>query len=148
MTALSLWTGGRVSRGRRAAGRQMVGLALFCATVLIPACASRVASDGEPEGEGGGGDANVTIVVNNNLSPPTDASVWIVPQGTRQTLLGSVAPGQRTSLRYVHRRGITHYRLRARPTGGREIVSNQFSLQPGDEVRWELSANVAIVVGD
>jgi len=105
-------------------------------------CASRAGSAGEEQE----GTSEVTVVVNNDLMPSSAVSIWIIPQSSRQILIGSVGPGQRAELEFRPQRSVIGYRLRARASGGKEVISNNFSVYDGARVHWELRTNVAIVV--
>jgi hypothetical protein len=125
-----------------------VRTSLFVSSILLAAaCASSrngtdLAAD-EAEAAPGG---DVTVVVDNDLLPTSSVSVWMVLESGRQVLLGSVGPGHRDELEYSFPAGVATFRLRARPIGGREIISNGFSLYDGARVHWALRANVAVVV--
>ena len=118
-------------------------LVLTALVLLSTACAAR-GRDGEQPAER----EPVVIVVNNDLLPSSAVSVWIVPESSGQVLLGSVGPGQREVMEYRPRTNVFTYRLRARLTGGRDVVSNPFSLQGAARVQWDLQSNLAVVVED
>ena len=115
--------------------------------LLASACAST--PDGRDTSEDEAGEsqpAHATITVDNDLLPSSSVSVWVLRESGRQVLLGSVGPVQRRDLRYEVPSGVVNFRLRARPIGGEDIVSNSFALYNNARVHWALRANVAVVV--
>lgn len=118
-------------------------LALLLMPLLLTSlsCASRGELEDRDTESG-----TVIVVVDNDLQPSSAVSVWLLPESTRQVLLGSVGPGQRVELEYRLGQPVNNYRLRARPIGGDDIVSNSFSLYGGARVHWGLRSNVAVVV--
>lgn len=109
--------------------------------LLLAACATG-------GGRSGAAREPVIIVVNNDLLPSSAVSVWMVPESSGPVLIGSVGPGQVDELSYRPRTNVFNYRLRARLTGNREIISNTFSLAGAARVRWDLQANLAVVAED
>src|SRR5690606_5895734 len=123
---------------RAAAGILVMLLASACASTPDGRDTSDEAGEARP--------AQATIMVDNDLLPSSSVSVWILWESGRQVLLGSVGPGQRRDLRYEFPSGVVNFRLRARPIGGEDIVSNDFALYNNARVHWALRANVAVVV--
>lgn len=134
-TAAERWT-------RRVLACLFVGSMLLAAACASVRNGTDLAAD-EVEAEPGG---DITVIVDNDLLPTSSVSVWMVLESGRQVLLGSVGPGHRDAIEYSFPAGVATFRLRARPIGGREIVSNGFSLYDGARVHWALRANVAVVV--
>lgn len=87
----------------------------------------------------------IDVVVDNNLVPSTQVTVWAIPETGTQIRLGNVAPGQQGTLRYTPRTNALSYRLRAQTTAGRDIFSNPINLVGANQVSWNLQTNIAIV---
>ena len=105
--------------------------------LLILALLVGCATGGGPKG---GGEGEVLVRVENNLTPSTSLTVWAVrlPSGNRQ-LLGTVPPRRTVTLDFDPPSG-GQYRLVARPTTGSEIVSNPVNLTGAAQLRWDLTA--------
>ena len=115
------------------------------AIVLMLAAGACASTRGQMNGTGNepGG---VSVEVENTGTPSADITVYMVSSGGGRYLLGSVPPNRTVTLRY---RGSTvggQYRLLARPTGGRELVSTPFLLNENARIRWNLQSNIAVPV--
>jgi hypothetical protein len=110
-------------------------LALLLSTALASACAT--ATQGEASAEGG-----AQIRVQNNLIPPTSLTVYAVGETGTRRLLGSVNPNSTQTLRFETSAG-GQYRILARTTAGREILSNPVTVRSGEGIRWDVQANIA-----
>lgn len=99
------------------------------------------ASGGDRRGTAGEASEGLQIEVRNNLRPPTEMTVLIREEGSAGTTLGTVpATSSRTftfSAVYLGAR----YRLVARTSGGREIVSDTIHAEPGETMTWILGTN-------
>jgi hypothetical protein len=115
--------------------RFAAALALLLSTALAGACATF--------GQGGAPtESQVTVRVENNLIPPTSLTIYaITDRGTRR-LLGSVNPSDTQTLHFEAGPG-GQYRILARTTGGREILSNPVNVSGGEGIRWDVQANIA-----
>jgi len=104
--------------------------------LLAGACAPNgIDTDVDPEAE-------AAIQVNNDLTPSTVVTVWIIPDVGSRQMLGTVTPGDRETLRFDAGTATREYRLRARTTAGAEIISTPFSLAAGRAVQWNLNSNM------
>lgn len=115
------------------------------ALVLVLAAGACAGTRGQPNGTGNA-PGGITVQVENNTTPSSDITVYMLSSGGGRQLLGSVRPNDTATLRY---RGIPaggQYRLVARPTGGREIASNTFLLNEGATIRWNLQSNIAVAI--
>lgn len=123
--------------------RALRSLPAIALLLLAAACATT--SGGDTGAEGGANAINV--VVENTGTPAADITVYVLTQTGGRQLLGSVPPGQTATLRYTGSTLGGQYRLMARPTGGREIISNTFSFgAPGSSIRWNIYSNVAVPI--
>lgn len=82
-----------------------------------------------------------TVVVENNLAPPAQVTVYAVSSIGSQERVGIVAPGTTRSLRFSAGVGSGQIRLIARADGGQQVTSQPIPLQGGQTVRWSLFAN-------
>jgi len=122
------------------APRALLALVLL---LVAAACASGRGGNADT----GGDAAGISVLVDNSGAPASDITVYVLSSTGSRQLIGSVPPGQTATLRY---RGSTlggQFRLLARPTGGREIISNTFSFgRPGSTIRWNVYSNVAVPI--
>ena len=120
--------------------RALRSLLAFALVLLANACATTSRND---EGEGGA----ISIIVENTGTPSSDLTVYVVSPGGGRQIVGSVPPGRTATLRYNGSIAGGTHRLLARPTGGRDIVSNTFTFGgPGSSVRWNILSNIAVPV--
>jgi hypothetical protein len=83
----------------------------------------------------------ITIVVQNNVMPPTAITVYIIEEGGTSTRLGQVS-GASTE-RFTPRIPPTgRARLYARSSDGGERTSNFVSLRPSQTLEWDLFTNI------
>ena len=116
-------------------------LALVLA-LAVAACSTTSGGRGAARADGAG----VAIQVENDNTPSSDLTVYIVsPSGGRQ-ILGSVPPNRTVTLNYDGPQVGGQFRLLARPNGGRDIVSNPFALGGVSRIRWSLQSNIAVPV--
>ncbi|MGH7572202.1 MAG: hypothetical protein ACREMK_10205 [Gemmatimonadota bacterium] len=114
-------------------------LCLPVACVILAACATGSASDGQEEGPAA--EQEVVIRVENDLLPRQEVTVRLFrPDGTRE-ILGSVGPGQTRSFRIRETSYAGSFALVAENSSGQELVSRPFSIFPNDTVDWELRLN-------
>jgi hypothetical protein len=88
----------------------------------------------------------VSIQVENDNTPSSDLTVYLVNQSGNRQILGSVPPNRTVTLNYDGPLSGGQFRLLARPNGGRDIVSNPFALGGVARVRWSLRSNIAVPV--
>lgn len=86
----------------------------------------------------------VTITIVNNLTVPTDLSVYAVTTGGAMTILGTASPGDSTRFQMTPRAFSEPYRLLARTPMGRRLWSDQYTVGDADtgEIRWQLIPNI------
>lgn len=106
----------------------LLAFAAACATGGAP-------GDSEPR-------ETASVEVINEIQPPTSVSVYLAGEVGGRSLLGSVDPMSRETLRIRSLRPGASYRLEARTGGGRSIESGLFTLGTGETVTWDLGANV------
>ena len=117
-------------------------LLAFALVLLAGACATTSGRGGEA-----GSSEAVQVEVENTVTPALDLTVYLVSEAGTRRLLGSVPPGRTVTLTFNGFAGSGLYRLLARPTGGREVLSNTFSFTgPGSTIRWNLISNIASTV--
>jgi hypothetical protein len=117
---------------------------MFVLALTAGGCATGAARGGAMEGERGGG--GLVVEVDNTLVPTTELTVYLVSESGSRALVGSAPPNRSTTLRVRNPSVGGEYRLLARFATGRQLLSNPFLLSEGDAVRWNLPANVAVVV--
>jgi len=108
-------------------------LAMAVAVPLLGACVSA--------GSRAGSQDLTTVVVENNLSPPTQVTVYAVSTTGSPIRVGVVPPGATRPLRFPSGVGSGQVRLIARGDGGREVAAQPIPLEGGERVRWSLFAN-------
>jgi len=87
------------------------------------------------------GPQRMLVRVQNNLQPPKAISVYIHPAQGGRTLLGSVSPSSTDTFEYEPEGVSSAYRLTARTSAGRSLVSNQFEMTGRDGAEWSLWEN-------
>ncbi len=118
-------------------------LLAFLLMLAAGACAGTRGGQGTGEGDERSG---VSIEVENTSTPSSDITVYLVSSGGGRSLLGSVPPNRTVTLTYRGNTAGGQYRLLARPTGGREIVSTPFLLGGTRAIRWNLQSNIAVPI--
>ena len=116
-------------------------LALVLA-LAVAACSTTSGGQSGARGERPG----VSIQVENDNTPSSDLTVYMVSSGGSRQIIGTVPPNRTVTLRYDGPIVGGQFRLLARPNGGRDIVSNPFSLGGVTRVRWSLQSNIAVPV--
>ena len=108
----------------------------FMATALVLVSAGGCATGGSGRGLG-----SPTLVVDNDVTPPTAVTVYVVDEFDNRRLLGNVSPLEQRGLS-VTPNSTGQYQLMARTTAGFEVVSRRFTLLAGETAEWRLSTNV------
>lgn len=127
-------------RARRSGAlrRSIVGAAVaLMATTAIGACASGHSH------KGGGGGQQIIVHLTNNLTPPSDVTVYAVSQDGIRRLLGDVPPNKDRALKVPNEifPG-TSFRIVAERTGGRPVVSQPITANSGGQIiDWDLQTN-------
>ncbi|MGH7470169.1 MAG: hypothetical protein ACRENP_19660 [Longimicrobiales bacterium] len=101
------------------------------ALLLVAACAT--ASPGST--------STVDIVIENNLIPPGTVTIYLVPRGGIERLLGTVTSSGRRSLQYRGLPPVGEHRLFARTISGQTISSNTFVMDGVLALEWSLASN-------
>jgi hypothetical protein len=96
-------------------------------------------------GMGAAGEGSVAVEVENNLIPPTSLSVYAVPETGARRLIGVVDPSETRTLRFDPVGAAREYRFAAETTSGADIVSNPLVIGANDAVRWDVTANLAVI---
>jgi len=120
---------------RRSLG--VLGLAAFAA------CASGGGGGAEPQAAAGEG---VTIVVNNDLVPPDNLTIYINPEQGSRRRLGVVAPNGTGTFSYSPGVTASDHRIVAERAGGGSNSSNPFVLTGVTRVTWSVSGPVVNIV--
>ena len=79
--------------------------------------------------------------MNNDVTPPTAVTVYVVDEFDNRRLLGNVSPLEQRGFS-VTPNSTGQYQLMARTTAGSEVVSRRFTLLAGETAEWRLSTNV------
>ncbi|HEV7586961.1 MAG TPA: hypothetical protein VGO40_02430 [Longimicrobium sp.] len=90
----------------------------------------------------------VEVEVNNDLPLRTPLTIYVLSDVGNRQLLGSVAPGSTSRLRFRAAAITGNYRFVARvasQTQGDYLVSNPVALTGGETVSWEIRNNVLLV---
>lgn len=86
----------------------------------------------------------ITITVDNNLSLPSDLTVYSVSLAGGAQILGSARPAGTTSFQMTPRSFSEPYRLLARDAMGRRIWSEEYTVNGPEtgEIVWTLVPNI------
>lgn len=126
--------------------RAKLALAPIAALLIAAACSSGgTLSNGPTVGTPEPAADQVTVLVNNDLIPPTTLSVWAAPERGARQLLGNATPSSTVTLAFVPTVASSSYRLVARTTAGHDIQSNPVVLAAGDSAVWSVQANTVTV---
>jgi hypothetical protein len=113
-----------------------MGRRRFMVAALILVTAGGCATGGSRAGQG-----RPTIVVDNDVTPPTAVTVYVVDEFDNRRLLGNLNPLELQAFT-VTPNSTGQYQLMARTTAGSEVVSRRFTLLAGETAQWRLSVNV------
>jgi hypothetical protein len=105
------------------------------AALVLAACASAPAGSG----------STVNIIIENNLIPPGSVTIYLVPRGGIERLLGTVTSSGRRNLQYRGLPPVGEHRLFARTIGGQTIASNTFVMDNVVGLEWSLASNLVRV---
>lgn len=98
---------------------------------LLAACAS-----GQP-----GSSTVITIDVRNDLIPPANVEIFLVPRGGIERMVGRVTSGDH-SLRYTGLAPVGDHYLLARAPSGRAMTSSILTMDGVTGLSWVLSSNL------
>ena len=122
------------SPNRLAARTVAITLAILCSAA---GCAQQVRGPASQE-------RDVTVVVENTTT--SFLTIWAVPRSGVRVRVGEAAANQTSTLKFSPVITGT-YRLVAEQLSGGQMASNDVSINAGETVRWNLTSNLAIVVG-
>ena len=117
---------------------KIVRAMMVAALPVLGACASG------GQATGAGGPERVEVVVENNFTPPTIATIYIAQSGGTRTHLGTVVPLQTRRMRYNTGSIGGHYRLIAE-VGNQQVATQLLPLQGGEVVEWQLNSGAAFI---
>jgi hypothetical protein len=112
---------------------KLVGLALAAVIAMgVTACAPGTTGNGGGESSGDG----IPVVIENDISPPSSITVFIVPETGNRQRLGSMQGNSRQTFSYSPRVRDLEYFLLAEVVGGSNVRSNQFNLTGVTQIEW------------
>lgn len=117
-------------------------LKVLSLAALLPVFAGGCATGGAAAG----GDANTTLIVKNDLIPPTSLTIYAFPEFGGRVRVGTVNPGATATLPFRASAATGEYRFVGQTTAGNEIASTPVTFSPGATLRWDLTSNIATVV--
>ena len=88
-----------------------------------------------------GSQAVVTINVRNDLIPPANVQIYLVPSGGIERLIGTITSGEH-SLRYQGLAPVGDHYLVARAPSGRGMMSSVLTMDGVTVLSWTLSSNL------
>ena len=96
----------------------------------------------------GGGDpqSRATVMVRNDISPPTSLTIVIRQADSDQETLGTLAPGDERTFTYSSESLQGTYQLVARQSSGAAVTSREFTLFTNARVNWQVGPNSLSVV--
>lgn len=115
---------------------RLLGLALVL-TTLTTGCFGILGSRGPVE--------SATITVLNDLDPPAAMTIEVRRDGDDEGTLGTVAAGSERAMTYESRNLQGAYQLAATQPSGAAVVSREFTLFAGAQVRWQMRTNSVTV---
>lgn len=89
----------------------------------------------------------VSIRVENDLTPPSDVTIWLRTGSGTSVVLGGAPPGGTRAFEFRERLLSGSFQLVATTGDGRTVRSRQFTLFPGSAVRWRMQRNMVEVLG-
>lgn len=116
----------------------MFKLALVLVLVSATAGCLGFLGGGEPE-------MDATVVVRNDVDPPTTMSIDVRKVGDDTETIGTVSAGQERSMTYRSNDLQGTYQLIARQSSGAAVTSRQFTLFENARVSWQIRSNTLTV---
>lgn len=83
----------------------------------------------------------ITVLVRNNLSPPTALTAFVITDGGTRARLGTMS-GSTTETFVVDVPPVGRVRFYGRTDDGREVASNPVSVRPRQRLEWDVFTNV------
>lgn len=94
---------------------------------------------------GGGPETTATVVVNNDVDPPTALTIELRRSGGDTERLGTVPAGEERTMSYSSSDLQGSYQLVALQSSGAAVTSREFTLFEDAQVRWQLRTNTLTV---
>jgi hypothetical protein len=94
---------------------------------------------------GGGPESSATLVVRNDVDPPTAYTIELRRSGGDTETLGPVAAGEERSLSFSSDKLQGTYQLIARQSSGAAVTSREFTLFADARGEWQVRSNVLTV---
>lgn len=95
---------------------------------------------------GGVPQSSATVVVRNDITPPTSLTIVLRQDGRDRETLGTLAPGEERTFTYSSSSLQGNYQLLARQSSGAAVTSRDFTLFADARVHWQVGANALSVV--
>ena len=115
-------------------------------SLVLAACASSGGGATPEAGAQAPASGQVGIEVNNDLIPPSEVTVWLIPENGGRRRLGSLSPNGRRTFEFASPNIGMQYTLEADVSGGQNRSSNPFLLRDVSRVQWNVSEmNVRVV---
>ena len=110
--------------------------------MLVLAAAALGACAHKPQPESVDLSPSVSLVVVNNINPPIQVTVYIVPATGGRQVLGTVSNGQRARFTYRPTNASDRFTFLAQVTSSRRISSPTFTLINVETATWDMSTNL------
>lgn len=117
---------------------RMTGLVFLLALVASTAGCSTFIGGGAPE-------SSATVVVRNDIDPPTSLTIEIRRSDGDTETLGTVDAGQERTLRFSSSDLQGTYQLIGRQSSGAAVTSREFTLFANARVDWQVRSNTVNV---
>lgn len=93
----------------------------------------------------GGPESTATLVVRNDVDPPTSYTIELRRMGGDTETLGSISAGEERTLSFSSDKLQGTYQLVARQSSGAAVTSREFTLFEDARVEWQVRSNVVTV---
>ncbi|MBR9988163.1 MAG: hypothetical protein KFH98_00320 [Gemmatimonadetes bacterium] len=117
----------------------MIRFALVLGLAGVTAGCFGFLGGGEPE-------TTATVLVLNDLNPPSVLTIEMRRSGDDTETLGTVPAGEERTLTYSSSELQGNYQLIARQSSGASVTSRDFTLFAGARVQWQVGSNTLSVV--
>ena len=97
-------------------------------------------------GGGGGPELSATVLVRNDIDPPSALRIELRRVGADTETLGNVGPGEERTLNYSSSELQGTYQLVGRQNNGAAVTSREFTLFSGAQVQWQIRTNTLNVI--
>jgi hypothetical protein len=116
----------------------MKNVIFAAAVIVLSACAS---SQADEPAEAGGTAETLDIRIQNNLIPPVNLNISLVPTSGVERNLGDAFPSRVSSFRYSGLAPRGQYRLVGRAADNRYMASDILVLDGVRAIEWNLQSN-------